>query len=112
MKTLSPQILAFYLGCEVERISDKTIHKLNGVVSEDIFLHDSTWEYCPAEIKPLLRKLSSMKEEEKHEWNQRKQRKGFMAEIHADNTIWLCSKHFDLFNLIENNLAIDKDTLK
>lgn len=65
-------------------------------------------EFYVEEVKLVLRPLSDMTEEEKKEYNHRKQLKGYMPEVHADNTLWLLSKSFDLFGLIHAGLAVSK----
>lgn len=63
-------------------------------------------------VRPILRRMNDMSEDERVEWNRRKQRKGYMYNIHADNTHWLISKGFDVFHLIPAGLAIDAATIK
>jgi hypothetical protein len=79
-----------------------------------------SWNY--RSIKPILRPLSSMTEDEAKEG-------GFWSELHncitgtntsdaiydmysASKFLWSLSKHFDLFGLIEKGLAIDASTIK
>lgn len=77
-------------------------------------------------IKPILRPLSDMTEEEadyiiEHtklkEVSMGRSEKEFAINIaerwtaNADVLAWLLSKHFDLFNLIPEGLAIDKSTI-
>lgn len=180
MKTLSPQILAFYLGCEVELNSPREkivtgfIQEIDVTGNCIMASMEITRRSNIRRIKPLLRKLSSMTEEEAqqlltilfedkslkdedkvtadeidvdlHPNDDALMVDGDMALVIAlscrcyegqlgitlngslvlyneagsidrlENTVeafaFLLSKHFDLFNLIENNLAIDKDTLK
>jgi hypothetical protein len=67
------------------------------------------------EVKPILRPLSGMTEEENAEAKQfyRSNKWGEQTlESMAAISAYLLSKHFDLFGLIEANLAIDKTTLK
>jgi hypothetical protein len=63
-------------------------------------------------IKPLLRPLSDMTDREKHEVG----KLSFIGNVHhqaeAAKTVWLLSKGFDLFGLIEDGMAIDKTTYK
>lgn len=60
-------------------------------------------------LKPILRKLGSMTNDESAELNKRGisigQRKGYSYTPLA--ILYLLSKHFDLFNLIEEGLAIE-----
>jgi hypothetical protein len=79
------------------------------------------------EIKPILRKLSSMTEEEQIEVDKRgsdgwqlinphydeKRQNIHLGVVHrqAAEVSYLLSRGFDLFGLIDANLAIDKDTI-
>jgi hypothetical protein len=97
--------LHLYLGCECLGNNGKPY-----TLKPSHF--PSNWKEGINGHKPILRPLSDMTEEEKKDYNNRKQRKGHMAQVHAYNTLWLLSKHFDLFGLITDGLAIDKTTLK
>lgn len=117
--------LHLYLGCECE-ITQPTVHKFadgfeytySGVVklSAEILWAFQTVLY---RLKPILRPLSDMTEEElqecgnmiydfsddpelnNHKWQD--------FEICAvEQFYWLLKKHFDLFGLIESGLAVDK----
>lgn len=148
---LTPQILAMYLGCEVQvkkkddnvngwhtgRICEVTRRSNHGdwikVWFEDV---KTVYQYNSGrgelksnahyyfivedEIKPILRRLSSMTDEEAdHVWHLeepnailemvsesgRRARKVVLA---PSRMAYLLSKHFDLFNLIDNGLAIEK----
>jgi hypothetical protein len=61
---------------------------------------------------PYLRKLPTMTEEEDREF--RNANNGLWIDEHwrAEGTRWLLSKGFDLFQLIESDLAIDRDKIK
>lgn len=127
---LTPQILAMYLGCRMETPyryypdpKGPSVRKQGVFMCIDLVIQkaeiwldgdekENLTGYDYKDVKPILRRLSSMTTEESHWWNARKQRKGFMAQVHADNTLWLCSKSFDLFGLIDAGLAIDAKTLK
>lgn len=154
--------LHLYLGCEVENYPYKKyegietqpkrmIGLLVGVIGEyahiqnkDVFGKD--WDIIKepiADVKPLLRPLSSMTEEEAIElvklsewesygdhphirnyktyknnfdhlvvsWGEGLREKNIPEnkKVFAPNEFqFLLSKHFDLFNLIESGLAIDK----
>jgi hypothetical protein len=69
---------------------------------------DMTFAFLLKEIQFIMRSIDDMTEEERKEYNHRKQRKGYMPEIHADNTFWLISRKFDVFGLIDVGIAIDK----
>lgn len=159
MKTLSPQILAFYLGCNVE--TPDGIGKLHSVELDaagsldrvhvhfgrmvktknsidvtpsgagykltrnhgDYKLNPERWEAIatsdgsmpgvmdiPGGVKPILRKISSMTEEEQDE-------SGILYPDHGSRWSpkqihYLLSHGFDLFNLIEENLAIDSSSIE
>lgn len=70
-------------------------------------------QHCKVDqVKPILRRLEDMTEEEKREYD-----RVYLAaplevdtdvfRIRAVTTNWLLSKHFDLFGLIDTGLAID-----
>lgn len=115
--------LPLYLGQKVKCLDDNRVRKLVGLNAN----HDEkivyfvtidnrskkhfTLGYFINEFQLILRPLSSMTEEEKTEYNHRKQRKGYMAQVHADNTLWLLSKGFDIFSLREKNLCIYESDL-
>jgi len=113
-------VLHFYLGCKIQhRFPDKsynegiktlTASKLQQIADPET--QDEKYWTSLKWWKPILRKLSDMSEEEKTEYNKRKQRKGYMAQIHADNTAWLISKGFDVFDLIPSGHAIEAKTLQ
>ena len=142
--------LHFYLGCDVEH--DKGIYRgtLIGIDSScakihcDFFQRDKGhrvpkgkdfgyFDILQERMKPILRPLSDMTEEEK-QWVKLTWEAPFAAfdrepdirifdydSMHqarvpsmlacAEVTLYLLSKHFDLFGLIEAGLAIDKTKL-
>jgi len=75
-------------------------------------------------LKPILRPLSDMTKEERKECGNldydfsddeifnNMDWKYFDTLYSANQVIWLLSKHFDLFGLIDSGLAIDKTTFK
>lgn len=80
---------------------------------------DSIPEFTiPGGIKLILRSLSDMTEEELHFINMSKLELNHAisqktnASFYTTEFIYFLSKGFDLFNLIEEGLAIDKTTLK
>jgi hypothetical protein len=111
------------------------IDRIISACPEQKTIHSSNWEnFNYDDTKPILRSLSSMTEDEASEiwrlldWNERINPANRAAEIIAEfspielddettqNTHWgnlikilpyLLSRGFDLFNLIENDLAID-----
>lgn len=109
--------LHLYLGCEV--IADIYQGNIKALLNGVSFTHDSVdvrirtlncLEYLPAsKIKLILRPLSDISEKEEDYVNQINCNKLYgMTEI----TVYLLSCSFDLFDLIENNLAIDKTQIK
>ena len=123
MRTLSAQNLALYLGCEFLYYEDGYNHpkryKMAGIQDNEVINAFGHFHEI-AGVKPLLRKLESMTEEEA------KEMPGLNAEDFMDLTMkfdngdtsfvgdmntlrWLLSKHFDLFNYIEEGLALDKN---
>lgn len=130
MKKELKDYLHLYLGCECI-LDNKETGKLIGFDSR---LHDSDVEMVCftiwidkendwsvynddknfERIKPILRPLSDMTEEEKQniegtDWSLLPD-SGW--EYTAETFLFLLSKGFDLFGLIEAGLAIDKITLK
>lgn len=116
--------LHLYIGCQAEFTSlggGKNIMKLTG--------HDCDYQHADSKWypKPILRPLSDMTEEEKMEYKAKfngmdstnilpEIRAGRLINFHLNSkspyeVIYLLSKGFDLFGLIESGLAIDKTTL-
>lgn len=123
---LTPQILAMYLGCRIQfrKTSVGTFVGYSGdsggFVEVDM---DGTGLYVSHhrvnEVKPILRRLEDMTEEEAIECGV----SGAWCDLEFDGTwrsnqfttkafIGLLSKSFDLFGLIDAGLAIDAKTLK
>lgn len=115
--------LHLHLGCECKMIkpSYHAVHELHLSSDRTFILTGKLYDYfssdtTKAEIKPILRPLSDMTDEEKKEID--KQYKAFTKSKTFDDTgvvMWsakhtqiLLSKHFDLFGLIDAGLAIDK----
>lgn len=123
MKTLTAKELALYLGCEVAIFTESTNpaiipqkKRLIACKSERAF----EISLCTAEslkAKPILRLLSDMTEEEIKDYNFMKPDKeaspddAFRPWANAKRTVYLLSKHFDLFGWIKAGLAIDRSTL-
>lgn len=125
MKTLTPQILAMYLGswCEVSGCDE--IAEVNGYYDGKWALDFHLMYYTVTKscsTKLHLRKLSSMTEEEAivskfADYDYR----GVIVyydpmfpdseQFSPDQFTYLLSRSFDLFNLIEDGLAIDRDSL-
>ncbi len=115
--------LPYYLGCKL--VSNNThgiVGTLVGVVKNDVYFKSNgfIYHYKADMYKPILRPLSSMTEEKRKElYAMGSQRyKGGITQMLNLNCfdsaqfMWLLINHFDLFNLIESNLAIDAETIK
>lgn len=107
--------LHLYLGCDIMILCYKDYsggtYKLTGKIFANIIDN-----YNPKEdlIKPILRPLSDMTEEEREELNDIELGESSwptVARALAPCFAWMLSKGFDLFGLIESGLAIDKTTL-
>lgn len=118
MKTELKDVLHFYLGCEVRRtVNDNLDYEVGVLVgiskseveeNKTVAIIDTEGsvfaEWYIEETTPILRPLSSMTEDElRNLWEQ--------GGARPDEFIYLLSKSFDLFNLIPNGLAIDKNSL-
>lgn len=124
--------LHYYLGCDV-RTNDHDMgdgNKHYGRVGTFIGFVDHTRLSCRLAhragpegrvsvfmLKPILRPLSDMTEEEQqemlrlHRFAESKLLPWF-HDTYFECIHYLLSKHFDLFGLIESGLAIDKTTIK
>lgn len=116
------QYLHLYLGCRVDYNGIKGLltkvdigHRLCQVDISNMM--GQNFSVRMDEVKPILRPLSSMTEEEKEEsekvyvdMQDKADAEGHIcdAEIWAEHSRWLLSKHFDVFQLIEYGLAIEK----
>ena len=113
--------LHLYLGCKVEYGYEET-KRIGTLVGKDdlvgwqvnTYKVLAPYQYVRDElIKPILRPLSDMTEDEKNnlswEW---KVDYDFKPIFRPDQFLFLLSKNFDLFGLIESGLAIDITTLK
>lgn len=106
--------LHLYLGANYDAGNGIDVININTLAYLNEF--PSAWE----RIKPILRQLSDMTEEEhkEHESLQTNYGEvgcGCIGTLIVDNgksIVYLLSKHFDLFGLIEAGLAIDKTKIK
>lgn len=120
--------LHLYIGCEVstpdgfrKMLCYNNYFDLVYVETnpETIAPSKAYYTYHINEVKPVLRTLSNMNDEEDKECSNIMFGE-FASKVVRKNIIhyegekikYLLSKHFDLFNLIEAGLAIDKTTLK
>lgn len=101
--------LHLYLGCECVRVKARYPYKKGEVIKLDI----DTLKYFASDVKPILRPLSSMAEEEAKELDLADVQIGLLAFGHRlqmhmtpDQFKKCLDKHFDLFGLIEEGLAI------
>lgn len=126
--------LHLYIGCQILDLYSERIGKLHGVnmgtVEPVQVLHKSLWGLQFTEVKPILRRLSSMTKEEgvkifDASWpnNNRKDedpayKQSIVKRYIYDNVYdpffvkELLSYGFDLFRLIDEGLAIDAATLE
>lgn len=118
---LTPQVLAMYLGCEIEAKGSRGILRnvnLKGFCTLQLSEEIGQGIGCLVEeVKPILRRLSSMTEEDSIEMFGTS-KENFYAKENAkpedlflftpNETAKLLSKHFDLFGLLDAGLAIEK----
>lgn len=106
---MNSKTLALYLGCRI--YTPKGIHQLIGVCEalssreiriQTIAVNGVVNWFDEDETKPLLRPLSSMSEDEAVEWYAKKD-----GANHTQGFLFLLSKGFDLFGLIEKGEALD-----
>ena len=121
MRKLTTQELALYLGCECQ--TPEGILKLGAVYenTSPVF-YDAVRDFGMEEIKPILRPLTDMTEEEKKELSDVAFGDTILltGEAEEQTRVWgnplsikfLITKHFDLFGWIEKGLAIDRTKLK
>jgi hypothetical protein len=103
--------LHLYLGCEAMHGDRKIVVcglNINSYYIQNI-LNEDTLRI--SDIKPILRPLSSLTNEERTERGKAIIQYG-KEFIDAEYHRWMLSKGFDIFNLIPEGLAIDKTTLK
>lgn len=105
MEKNTKDYLHLYLGCEAYWQEEGYKSTYSRPIDFDM-LRDADW------IKPILRPLSSMTEEEGNELEMMGHNavvnKFEINQFHAARTRYLLSKGFDLFGLIEAGLAIEK----
>lgn len=107
--------LHLYVGCEAQYYGYH--QQWRGINNAFTLMGVNDEEFT---VKLILRPLSDMTEEEKESCEMVYMRMQEMAdeeghvcdaEMWAETTRWLVSKGFDVFQLIEEGLAIDKTTL-
>ena len=131
MKTEFKDVAHLYLGVEVVNTIGKHMGKIVSVSIDGTATINPLDEFKPRVIilnslKPILRPLSDMSEEEendiafdmfgdwhKHVTNAIKSGKKYVFDyrVYPELFLYLLSKHFDLFGLIESGEAIDKAKL-
>jgi len=106
--------LHLYLGCEIELEykGKKIIERLDSINLRTGRIDTKTFVDFDFDVKPILRPLSDMTEEERRQWldfrlNSRIEPERSFQLSEAMRTKFLLSKYFDLFGLIEAGLAID-----
>jgi len=100
--------LHLYLGCECKVYMPTIDFELPGCITELTINLLNT----PFRFKPILRPLSDMTDEESNVTKWIKYSDTGEIRYPPETFVFLLSKHFDLFGLIEAGLAIDKTTLK
>ena len=82
---------------------------LYGVIGDNVMTLKSDKDECLMyyQIKPYLRPMSSMTEEEKEDYNSKFEGRDFSWEIYYGSTDWLNAHHFDYRGLIEKGLALE-----
>ena len=105
--------LKFYLGQKV-----RYFFLNNGFVDEVMIGLDEDWAYSAnrkmykPDIKPILRPLSDMKENERQTYHSLNTTRDNKEQCEANCTVWLCQNGFDLFKLIDTGFAIDATKLQ
>ena len=116
----------FYLGCPCQYlmlgrgiVSEVSIDSKYGILVSVKLDGSIKHIQCPLSyIKLIVRPFSDMTEEEKSEAHELyftgayETLLPYFGIAHYELTRWLLSKHFDLFGLIEDGLAINSTTLK
>lgn len=140
-----------YIGCQVMDLYNNKIGKLIVVSWKEVLvMHHTQWGLTHGEVKPILRRLSSISDDEVKDLFQYEKIKSMYREIiferqmwndvligitisyltgsdedgwhpqswtlefsamNANDFAWLLSNGFDLFQLIDSNLAIDSSTI-
>lgn len=123
-RTELKDVLHFYLGCECigNELWQAT---LAGIYPSEVeegktiaVLLPENQEFYVENVKPILRSLQSMTEEEAMEIDLSEIQTGLLKYptlqmfLTPDQFIKSLSKSFDLWNLIDSGQAIDADTLK
>lgn len=128
---ITPQILAMYLNCQIQITTESaTFNKrMVGIYFDSWFnqkeeltiqaeIGDRVVAYKANQCKLILRPLSSMTEEEEREMIATQddvKLEGYpeiLLKADSGKTfLYMLSKGFDLFNLIEQDLAIDSSKL-
>ncbi len=105
------EYLPFYLGCDIVTLTGK-VEKLV-IATKDDSKEVSLYLAILYNLKPILRPLSDMTQEENVNLHSILQAYPVdtsydLLKRNASMTEYLLSKHLDLFGLIEAGLAIDK----
>lgn len=118
--------LPFYLGCKVKWGSDTAVLIDTDKVNCNLFMDGKKYNTSISNIKPYFRLLDSMTEDEQFEMSEitglhirdlfvKALQEGTKYVIDVRNSFevvkYLLSKHFDLFGLIENGLALNEKDL-
>jgi hypothetical protein len=117
METTFKQVAHLYMGCLVMIKGEVYRWHSYNVITGDIFCTNiqpkkNVFAANIASVKPILRPLKSITEQE--DQVDFKQANGglFIDQfIYSDGFFWLTKNRFDLFDLIESGQAIDATTL-
>lgn len=121
MKTLTPQILGLYIGQWVKHDAGKTgtIASIgtDGQMHLEIDADADLFLTTTESVRPILRPLSSMTEEEQEHLDSlnnidrgtiKHYKNVGILEVRPNEFLYLLSRGFDLFGLIDSGLAIEK----
>lgn len=121
--------LPYGLKCKFER---DDIYTLVGVVNQNVYLKDITYPSDLFICKPILRPLSALTAEELKEINHCRHDEFHIAHMYGGEVVFDCENgdaygatelpydvvekllewHYDIFNLIGRNLAVDATKLE
>lgn len=101
-----------YLGCECYDTFRKVTGILTAIFKNSVRIDNGYGQWHISTIKPILRRLETMTEEEANELDWRfpveEDANIVIKNLNPDEFLYLLKQGFDLFNLIEEGLAIDK----
>lgn len=108
MKIEFKDVAHLYKGCICTRLDEDGKTVVFRLTIYNLNYHKQSLD----ELKPILRLLKSLTDEEIAECREASKVNGHGCVKDALRTAYLLKQGFDLFNLIESGQAIDKTTLK